>query len=242
MDWLTINIFICAIGVMLLFLMPVYFKQKNTRRAVEAEYESYISKMEKDDKLYAQHTRQLNKNLNVINFWLKTGKDPSENEEDSETVEQEDRFFAGLMDPMEAKRWKKSVEKSTSDDAEDEEVKSIRVDEFKVTEMEPMEVEQAEMTFYYMTDYGEYIYYCVTPEYLENNDFTHVIYFTTSRSTNIPLVYPHKYEGAQMLSLYKHPAQTVWFLKNWKLIREGLEGNASEMPPLDESITDEFDL
>jgi hypothetical protein len=55
-------------------------------------------------------------------------------------------------------------------------------------------------------------------------------------------VYPHKYEGAQMLSLYKHPAQTVWFLKNWKLIREGLEGNASEMPPLDESITDEFDL
>jgi len=113
MDWLTINIFICAIGVMLLFLMPVYFKQKNTRRAVEAEYESYISKMEKDDKLYAQHTRQLNKNLNIINFWLKTGKDPSENEEDSETVEQEDRFFAGLMDPMEAKRWKKSVEKST---------------------------------------------------------------------------------------------------------------------------------
>jgi hypothetical protein len=93
-----------------------------------------------------------------------------------------------------------------------------------------------------MTDYGDYIYYCATPEFLEAEDYKHVIFFTTARTTNIPLVYPHKYEGAQMLSLYKHPAQTVWFLKNWKLIREGLEGGAEEKAPLDESITDEFDL
>ena len=60
--------------------------------------------------------------------------------------------------------------------------------------------------------------------------------------TNIPVVYPYKYEGAQMLSLYKHPAQTVWFLKNWKSIREGLEGGAYEdIVELDDSVAD-FDL
>ena len=45
-----------------------------------------------------------------------------------------------------------------------------------------------------------------------------------------------------MLSLYKHPAQTVWFLQNWKLIREGLEGAGKDAVTLDESITKDFDL
>ena len=45
-----------------------------------------------------------------------------------------------------------------------------------------------------------------------------------------------------MLSLYAHPAQTVWFLQNWKLIREGLESGKIEVPEIDESVTDEFDL
>ncbi|MCR5581314.1 MAG: hypothetical protein K6F66_06975, partial [Pseudobutyrivibrio sp.] len=94
----------------------------------------------------------------------------------------------------------------------------------------------------YSTDFGEAITYCVTPGALSKHMYRNVVYFTTARPSNIPLVYPHKYEGAQMLSLYKHPAQTVWFLQNWKLIREGLEGAGSADIPLDESITNEFDL
>lgn len=242
MDWLVVNIFVCLIGVQLLVAMPIYFRKKNVRVARTAQYEEYVSNMLEQDKIYAQHSRQLNKNLNIINYWLKTGKDPTENEEDSEKAEQEDRFFAGLMDPLEVRKWKKSIKAAKEDNSVDEDIKSLRIDEFTARGMEPMEVEQDEMTFYYMTDYGEYIYYCVTPEFLELGDYKHVIYFTTSRSANIPLVYPHKYEGAQMLSLYKHPAQTVWFLKNWKLIREGLEGGIDDLPPIDESVTDEFDL
>ena len=242
MDWIVINIFVIIMGIALIIGLPFYFKQKNAMDAYLKEYESYINKLVKLDKQYAIHADQLANNLNTINYWLKTGKDPAETEEDSERAEQENRFFAGLMNPVEAKKWKEAIQKAKAEEIEDFDIKSLRINEFEVTGMDPTDVEQTEMKFTYSEDFGENIYYCVTPQALEKQMYKKVIFFTTARTTNIPLVYPYKYEGAQMLSLYKHPAQTVWFLRNWKLIREGLEAADVEIPVLDESITDEFDL
>ena len=242
MDWVVINIFIIVMGLGAMVALPMYFRRKNAREALRLEYEEYIKQMIRIDKQYNGYLRELSNNLNIINYWLKTGIDPTESEEDSEKVEQENRFFAGLMSPVEAKKWKNAVEKAKMEDTEDSEVKAKRVGEFEATGMEPLDVDQTEMKFFYSEDYGENIYYCVTPEALEKKQYKYVIFFTTARTANIPLVYPFKYEGAQMLSLYKHPSQTVWFLKNWKSIREGLEGAGVSAPRLDASVTKEFDL
>lgn len=242
MDWFAINLAILVISLNLLIGMPIYFKRKNAKAAARAAFQEQWDDMVSLDKHYAPHIQQLNKNLNIINYWLKTGKDPTESEEEAEKQEKEDRFFAGLMNPLEAKKWKEAVKKAKEENNIDLDIKSIRVEEFQVYDMDPMEVDQTEMKFNYCTDAGEYIYYCVNPEAIEKKMYRHVVFFTTSRPTNIPLVYPYKYEGAQMLSLYKHPGQTVWFLKNWRLIREGLEGDYDEEAvELDEDVAD-FDL
>ncbi|SDB04272.1 hypothetical protein SAMN02910298_00027 [Pseudobutyrivibrio sp. YE44] len=243
MDWVTVNIIVLLISLNLLIAMPIYFKRKNARTAAREAFQEKWDNMVELDKHYAAHINELNKHLNTINYWLKTGKDPNASEEESEKQEKEDRFFAGLMSPLEAKKWKAAVEKAKKEnELEDIDVKSLRVNDFCCVDMEPMEVEQSKMEFVYGSDFGDYIYYCATPDTLENQLYRHVIYFTTARPTAIPLVYPYKYEGAQMLSLYKHPGQTVWFLKNWKHIRQGLEGNLQpEWFELDEDVAD-FDL
>ncbi len=240
-DWFAINVAILLIGLTLLVGMPIYFVNKNARLADQAEFDEFVKKMLALDKIYAPHIRQLNKNLNIINHWLKTGNDPTESEEESEKIEQEDRFFAGLMNPLEAKKWREAVKKAKGQDADNIDVKSLRVDSFVVNGMEPLEVEQPNMKFVYDKNNGDCIYYCINPEVVQKKRYRHIIFYTTARPTNLPLVYPYKYEGAQMLSLYKHPAQTVWFLKNWKLIREGLESLEEEIVELDESLVD-FDL
>ncbi len=240
MNWFGINLFILICGVVLLGVLPVYFRRKNALVASQQNFENYIKEMAANDKLYSVHSKQLGKHLNTINYWLKTGTEPEDTDEEAERAEEEDRFFSGLMTTAEALKWKEKTKLNPVEITVDEEVKAQRAEEFSVEGMEPMEVEQEEMKFYYSTEFGESIYYCATPEALEDNFFRNVIYFTTARPTNIPLVYPHKYEGAQMLSLYKHPGQTVWFLKNWKLIREALESTEGSVS-LDESIKD-FDL
>ena len=242
MDWIIINIFVIFMGICLLIGLPLYFKQKNTLEAYRKEFENYLKEMVRLDKQYASHVTQLNKNLNTINYWLKTGKDPTESEEEAENAQKADRFFAGLMSPLEAKKWKEAINKAKEQNDEDFDIKSLRVDEFNVTGMEPCDVNQTEMKFHYSSDFGENIFYCVTPEAVAKHLYKNVVFFTTARPTNIPLVFPYKYEGAQMLSLYKHPAQTVWFLRNWKLIREGLESALIDAPELDESVTNDFDL
>lgn len=243
MDWIVVNLFIIIMGITLIIVLPFYFKYKNGMEAYKAQFEGYLKKMVSLDKQYAPHINLLTKNLNTINYWLKTGKDPTESEEESEKAEQEDRFFAGLMNPVEAKKWKEALKKARLDAEEaDFDIKALRVGEFDVTGMTPCDVEQTEMKFWYSEDFGENIFYCVTPIALSKQMYKNIIYFTTARPANMPLVYPFKYEGAQMLSLYKHPAQTVWFLQNWKLIREGLESAALDIPELDESITNEFGL
>ncbi|WP_028235229.1 hypothetical protein [Pseudobutyrivibrio sp. MD2005] len=242
MDWIIINLFVIFMGISLLVGLPMYFRRKNALDAYKKEFEEYLKNMVKLDKQYAAYIPQLNKNLNIINHWLKTGKDPTESEEESEKVEKEDRFFAGLMSPLEAKKWKEALKNATAEEIEDMDIKALRVNEFAVEGMDPSDVEQTEMNFYYSEDFGESIYYCVTPQAMTKHLYKNIIFFTTARPTNIPLVYPYKYEGAQMLSLYKHPAQTVWFLQNWKLIREGLESAYVEVPELDECVTDDFDL
>ena len=242
MDWVIINVFILLMGIALLVGLPIYFRRKNALEAYRKAFEEYLKTMVKLDKHYAPYTNQLNKNLNTINYWLKTGKDPTESEEESEKAQNEDRFFAGLMSPKEVKKWKEALQKANAEDLEDFDIKSLRVNEFEVKDMDPSDVEQTEMAFSYSEDFGENIYYCVTPNAVAKHLYKQIIFFTTARPTNIPLVYPYKYEGAQMLSLYKHPAQTVWFLQNWKLIREGLETANIDLPELDESITDDFDL
>lgn len=242
MNWVSVNVLIILIGISLLVGLPFYFKHNNLVAEYKADYEKFLNNMLTLDKQYAVHFRQLNKNLNTINHWLKTGKDPTEDEEESEKVEQEDKFFAGLMNPLEAKKWKEAVKKAKAEDTEDFDVKSIRVEKFDVEGMDPTDVGQTKMSFTYAPEFEDCIYYCATPDALEKHMYKCVVFFTTSRPTNIPLVYPYKYEGAQMLSLYKHPGQTIWFLKNWKLIREGLEAlNLEEIVELDESIKD-FDL
>ena len=242
MDWIVVNVFVCILGLALLAGLPAFFGWKNTMQATKEQYANTLKELAKLDKQYTPHTNQLNKNLNTINYWLKTGKDPTESEEESEKAEQEDRFFKGLMNPVEAKKWKDAVKKAKQEDLEDFDIKSIRVNEFDVKNMEPCDVGQTDMKFYYSDDFGENIYYCINPDAVSKRLYRHLVFFTTARTTNIPLVYPYKYEGAQMLSLYTHPAQTVWFLQNWKLIREGLESGKIEVPEIDESVTDEFDL
>ncbi len=242
MDWMAVNLAIFLISINLLIGLPIYFRRKNALTAAKEEFKDWWQDMVTVDKYYAPHYQQLNKNLNIINYWLKTGKDPTESEEEAEKQEKEDKFFAGLMSPLEAKKWREAVKKAKEEDNIDLDMKSLRVEEFEVFDMDPMDVNQTKMKFKYATDSGEYIYYCATPKSLEKRLYRQVVFFTTSRTTNIPIVYPYKYEGAQMLSLYKHPGQTVWFLKNWKLIREGLEGKMEEETvELDESIKD-FDL
>ncbi len=241
-DWFAINLGVLVVGLNMMIGMPIYFKRKNARAAARAVFEEQWEKMVEIDKLYAPHIHQLNQNLNIINYWLKTGKDPTESEEESEKQQKEDKFFAGLMTPLEAKKWKEAVKRAKGEYDPDFDVKSLRVPEFSAEDMEPMDVEQTEMKFNYCTDSGDYIYYCANPEAIEKKMYRYVVFFTTARTTNIPIVYPYKYEGAQMLSLYKHPGQTVWFLKNWKLIREALEGNfAEDVVALDEDVAD-FDL
>lgn len=242
MDWVAVNILVILVGITLLIGLPFYFKRKNAIEAARQEFENYLKEMVRLDKQYAPHVRLLTNNLNTINYWLKTGRDPNESEEDSEKAEKENRFFAGLMNPVEAKKWKEAVRKAKEDDEEDLDIKSLRVEEFEVSGMEPSDVNQESMKFWYSSDFGDNIFYCVTPNAITKHLYKNVLFFTTARPTNIPLVYPYKYEGAQMLSLYKHPAQTVWFLRNWKLIREGLEGAGADTVPLDESITNDFDL
>ena len=242
MDWIIINVFVIFFGIALLIGLPMYFKKKNIIEAAKREYEANLKEMVQLDKQYAPYISQLNKNLNIINHWLKTGKDPTESEEESEKVEKEDKFFAGLMSPLEAKKWKEAIKKAKEEDNIDFDIKSLRVNEFDVNDMNPCDVKQTNMKFNYSDDFGENIYYCINPDAITKHLYRHLIFFTTARTTNIPLVYPYKYEGAQMLSLYKHPAQTVWFLQNWKLIREGLESADVDIPELDESVTDEFDL
>ena len=242
MDWIIINVFVIFFGIALLIGLPMYFKKKNIIEAAKREYEANLKEMVQLDKQYAPYISQLNKNLNIINHWLKTGKDPTESEEESEKVEKEDKFFAGLMSPLEAKKWKEAIRKAKEEDNIDFDIKSLRVNEFDVNDMNPCDVKQTKMKFNYSDDFGENIYYCINPDAITKHLYRHLIFFTTARTTNIPLVYPYKYEGPQMLSLYKHPAQTVWFLQNWKLIREGLESADVDIPELDESVTDEFDL
>ncbi|MBO5617334.1 MAG: hypothetical protein J6M63_04965 [Pseudobutyrivibrio sp.] len=242
MDWIIINVFVIFFGIALLIGLPMYFKKKNIIEAAKREYEANLKEMVQLDKQYAPYISQLNKNLNIINHWLKTGKDPTESEEESEKVEKEDKFFAGLMSPLEAKKWKEAIKKAKEEDNIDFDIKSLRVNEFDINDMNPCDVKQTKMKFNYSDDFGENIYYCINPDAITKHLYRHLIFFTTARTTNIPLVYPYKYEGAQMLSLYKHPAQTVWFLQNWKLIREGLESADVDIPELDESVTDEFDL
>ena len=242
MDWIIINVFVIFFGIALLIGLPMYFKKKNIIEAAKREYEANLKEMVQLDKQYAPYISQLNKNLNIINHWLKTGKDPTESEEESEKVEKEDKFFAGLMSPLEAKKWKEAIRKAKEEDNIDFDIKSLRVNEFDVNDMNPCDVKQTKMKFNYSDDFGENIYYCINPDAITKHLYRHLIFFTTAITTNIPLVYPYKYEGAQMLSLYKHPAQTVWFLQNWKLIREGLESADVDIPELDESVTDEFDL
>lgn len=242
MDWIIINVFVIFFGIALLIGLPMYFKKKNIIEAAKREYEANLKEMVQLDKQYAPYISQLNKNLNIINHWLKTGKDPTESEEESEKVEKEDKFFAGLMSPLEAKKWREAIKKAKEEDNIDFDIKSLRVNEFDVNDMNPCDVKQTKMKFNYSDDFGENIYYCINPDAITKHLYRHLIFFTTARTTNIPLVYPYKYEGAQMLSLYKHPAQTVWFLQNWKLIREGLESADVDIPELDESVTDEFDL
>ena len=242
MNWFTVNVVVFLAGLNLMVGLPIHFLRKNARREARQQFQEYWQGLVNLDKQYAPHIEELNKHLNTINYWLKTTVDPTESEEDKERVEQEDRFFAGLMNPLEAKKWKEAVKNARAEAETDESLKAARVRDFYVDNMEPMEVEQTKMNFVYAPEYDDCIYYCVTPEALMKQEYRHVIFFTTSRPTGIPIAYPYKYEGAQMLSLYKHPAQTVWFLKNWKLIREGLEGGSEEdIVPLDESITD-FDL
>ena len=242
MNWFTVNVVIFLAGLNLLVGLPIHFIRKNARREAQQQFQEYWQGLVNLDKQYTPHIEQLNKHLNTINYWLKTTVDPTESEEDQERVEQEDRFFAGLMNPLEAKKWKEAVRNARAEAETDDSLKEARIRDFFVDNMEPMEVEQTKMNFVYAPEYDDCIYYCVTPEALVKQEYRHVIFFTTSRPTGIPIAYPYKYEGAQMLSLYKHPAQTVWFLKNWKLIREGLEGGSEEdLVALDESIAD-FDL
>ena len=242
MNLFAVNIAVLLIGINLLIWLPKLFRNKNAKVAAQEEFDEYWAEMEALDKHYAPHLQQLNKHLNTINYWLRNGLDPTLTEENIERLEQEDRFFSGLMTPFEIKKWKESERMVRTEDKMDPSVKEIRVTEFSCIDMDPEDVNQTEMDFVYAPDYDDCIYYCVTPEAAEKKLYRNIIYFTTARPTSIPMVYPYKYEGAQMLSLYKHPAQTVWFLKNWKIIREGLEGGPhEELFDLDDSVAD-FDL
>lgn len=238
-------IVLILVGIPLLLILPKYFVKTNTRQAAQNEFEKYVKRLSALNKQYVPHQKQLISNLNLINYFLKTGKDPHDPQAEEERRIQEDRYQRKLMTPQEAQEYEESKARSLLETANmvevDQQAKDIRQDEFEVDRLEPCDVEQSSMKFYYKTDFGEYIYYCVTPAAIEKKYYNNVLYFTTSRPASMPLVYPHKYEGAQMLSLYKHPAQAIWFLQNWKVIRDAMECKPDEPVKLNETISD-FDL
>jgi len=237
----TIVIGICF-GIVLLIFLPLYFTKKNDAAADQEEFEEYLLELKALNTKYMPHLRKLSANLNTINYWLKTGRDPSDDAKDAEKAKNESRFYEGLMDKAEAKQWEAAVKmakkkKSTAN----EDVKALRIPEFELKGLDGIKLGQKEMKFFYSKEYGDIIYYCVTPQYIKKGRFKNVLFFTTARPTNIPMTFPYKYEGAQMLSLYKHPVQALWFIANWKRIREGLEGTSPEVAELDETLA-EFDL
>ncbi len=235
-------IIICiCVGIVLLIVLLLYFSKKNEEEAAKAEFQDYLNELHEIDTKYYPHMRQLGKNLNIVNYWLKTGHDPAQSEEDSENAKKEDLFYAGRMDKLEARKWANAVKKSMEAEAEDAAKKKSRVPEFTVENMNGLDWEQYEMKFIYSKDFGESICYCGTPEALEKQHYKYVVFFTTARPANLPLVYPYKYEGAQLVSLYKHPSQAYWFLDNWKLIRDGLEGTSAKATMVGESLA-EFNL
>ena len=239
----AIAILVVAVGVQLVVITPMYFLKKNRRQAAEAEVQEFIRQMGRLDKQYASHQRQLAKDLNLINYWLKTGNDPDEVMSQDEKDANASKFKQAPMGAEDAKKWTAVLEADKFGKSEDNvEVKALRNGEFTVTDMEPADAGLTEAAFTYSDDYYENIYYCINPEMLEKKYYKYVIYFTTARATQIPMTYPHKYDGAQMLSLYKHPSQAIWFIKNWKRIREELERHDdTEVYEIDDSITD-FDL
>ncbi len=234
-------IFGICFGIIMLIVLPLYFTKQNEAIAAREEFEEYLERLKECDKKYYPHLRQLGKNLNIVNYWLKTGKDPTDSENNAEEAKKEDLFYGGRMDRLEARRWAAAVKKSLEDDEANKAKKSSRIPEFYLDRLKGMDFGQTEMKFTYSNQPGEYITYCGTPDALEKGMYKNVIFFTTARPTNLPLVYPYKYEGAQLFSLYKHPSQAIWFLNNWKRIREGLEGSTPEAERIDEKLA-EFDL
>jgi len=223
------------IGILLLIWMPWYFIRKNNKGASQAAFEEYLKEMNKYDKSYMPHIAQLSNNLDMINYWLKTGNEPAELQEASGAKNKSKVLSSDQM-----AKW------SPSDDEDllgpNEIAKAMRNPDFVVYDLEPNEFGQDEVQFFYSSDYIDYVYYCATPEALEKKFYKNVLYFTTSKPTQIPVVYPNKYEGAQMLSLYKHPCQAIWFLKNWKKIRNALEIAAEGLPAMEETSLDQFDI
>ena len=211
------------VGVQLIIILPRYFIKSNNRKAAQASFDSFVKELSKYDKQYGAYGRQLTKTLNVINYWLRTGNDPAELDLNIESDELRDKERVAAMEDNIV-------------------VKEKRNAEFDVYGLEENEFGQESATFHYSHDYIECIYYCITPEALEKKYYRNVIYCTTSKPTNIPMVYPYKYDGAQMISLYKHPSQAMWFVKNWKKIREELEA-VSEEPDLEmDAALDDFNL
>lgn len=230
------------VGIQLLVILPRYFVKKNNKAAAEAQFEEYVRNMVAIDKIYMSHARSISKNLNMINYWLKTGIDPTDDEEDEKQAKTAENFRRSpVINGAEARKWSTAVNGARAEKQEDKAAKALRLPEFDVEGMEPCDVEQDHMHFFYSTAYGENLYYCVTPEALEKKYYKTVLYFTTLRPSQIPLVYPYKYEGAQMLSIYKHPGQALWLLKNWKLIREAFEADKEEDSEIDKDLKD-FDL
>nr|MCR4695058.1 hypothetical protein [Pseudobutyrivibrio sp.] len=155
-----------CVGIALMVTLPLYFTRKNEAAAAKEEFEEYIDKLRACDHKYSPLSRQLSNNLNTINFWLKTGRNPADDDEDSKIAENAHRFYSGQMDRVEARRWANAVKEAQNSEAAVKEAKAKRNKEFTLTGLKGMDFGQSEMTFYYDRTYSDQIYYCVSNDAL----------------------------------------------------------------------------
>ncbi|MCF0130702.1 MAG: hypothetical protein HUJ71_03195 [Pseudobutyrivibrio sp.] len=226
--FIVIGIAMCAVAV---FFATKAFGIANSNEVYRKKLEDYLRRLVRLDKQYSAGMPQIQKNLNKITFLLRTGnEEPEFSEKEKPKTQMEIEALS-----LRLEKEKKLLEMACKTN---EAAKACRNGEFHVDFMDENPGGTVSMDFYYSEEYGEQIFYCVTPEALDEKKYRYALYFTTAMPNLLPAVYPHKYEGATMRSLYSHPSQAIWFLSNWKLIREKLESIPEATTDMDHILSD----
>ncbi|MCF0129634.1 MAG: hypothetical protein HUJ70_13715 [Pseudobutyrivibrio sp.] len=216
---LIIIVFILMVAFLagMLVLCTSLFGMKNSNKAYRDQLEEFVTNMVRMDKRYSSQMRKINKNMGKINFFLRTGNEEPEFEE--REAPKNSMEIAALNLALE--REKKIMDQAC---IVNEEAKNQRNHEFHVSNMKPEPLDITSMDFrYFMEEGADQIMFCANENALELKKYQYAIYFTTMMPGRLPKDYPHKRDGATLRSIYDHPSMAIWFLTNWRQIREQLE-------------------